>query len=172
MKKLFGGMVLLSVLAWQTAAHAASKPEEIEWDDLVPKVAMEAPPPSALDGPWGTELDASADEPMMDWLYGTEAVDSLDGKHVKIPGFVVPLDSDEGGLLKEFLLVPYLGACIHTPPPPANQVVYVKLNKPKLIRDIWTPYWITGVMEVKPFIGDIAETVYQLRGEAIGSYDY
>ena len=52
-------------------------------------------------------------------------VDAFDGAAVKLPGYVVPLDEEAGGALKEFLLVPYFGACIHTPPPPANQIVRV-----------------------------------------------
>ena len=50
---------------------------------------------------------------------------SLDGKRVQIGGYVVPLDFD-ATRVKEFLLVPFVGACIHVPPPPPNQIVYVK----------------------------------------------
>ncbi|MEO8924216.1 MAG: DUF3299 domain-containing protein [Caldimonas sp.] len=53
-------------------------------------------------------------------------VDDMNGVLVKLPGYVVPLEEVRGGL-KEFLLVPYFGACIHTPPPPANQA---SLGKP------------------------------------------
>jgi hypothetical protein len=53
----------------------------------------------------------------------------LDGQPVKLPGYLVPLESSKGEV-SELLLVPYFGACIHTPPPPANQIVHVKLAKP------------------------------------------
>ena len=53
---------------------------------------------------------------------------SLDGKRVHIGGYVVPLDF-EATTVKEFLLVPFVGACIHVPPPPANQIVYVKVEQ-------------------------------------------
>ncbi|MCY1558119.1 hypothetical protein D9M68_950260 [compost metagenome] len=49
---------------------------------------------------------------------------ALDGTAARLSGFVVPLDATEGGI-RDFLLVPYFGACIHTPPPPANQIVHV-----------------------------------------------
>ena len=49
---------------------------------------------------------------------------ALDGTAARLSGFVVPLDNTQGGI-REFLLVPYFGACIHTPPPPANQIVHV-----------------------------------------------
>lgn len=51
-------------------------------------------------------------------------VAALNGRHISIPGFVVPLDHRRGEIT-EFLLVPYFGACIHTPPPPANQIIHV-----------------------------------------------
>ena len=53
-------------------------------------------------------------------------VEALNGQHVKIPGFVVPLDAS-GETVKEILLVPYFGACVHVPPPPSNQIVHVTL---------------------------------------------
>jgi hypothetical protein len=56
-------------------------------------------------------------------------VASLDGLDVKLPGYIVPLEEKQGELT-EFLLVPYLGACIHTPPPPANQIVHVRSQTP------------------------------------------
>ena len=55
-------------------------------------------------------------------------VPELDGKRVSIGGYVVPLDF-EATTVKEFLLVPFVGACIHVPPPPANQIIYVKADK-------------------------------------------
>ena len=55
-------------------------------------------------------------------------VAELNGKRVRIGGYVVPLDF-EATTIKEFLLVPFVGACIHVPPPPANQIVYVKADK-------------------------------------------
>ena len=54
---------------------------------------------------------------------------SMDGARVRIGGYVIPLDG-EGHAFREFLLVPYFGACIHAPPPPANQVIHVFSDKP------------------------------------------
>ena len=99
-------------------------------------------------------------------------VKELDGQFVKLPGFIVPLESDEGGLIDEFLLVPYFGACIHTPPPPPNQIVYVRLDKPHEVTEIWDPYWIIGTMSTKIYSGDFAETVYQMAGESLEKYEY
>lgn len=72
---------------------------------------------------------------------------SMHGAHIRIPGFVVPLES-EGGQVKEFLLVPYFGACIHTPPPPANQIIHVFADKPLKNVRMMDAVWVSGVLEV------------------------
>ena len=60
-----------------------------------------------------------------------ESLRQLVGKSIKIPGFAVPLEGDDGfEYIEEFLLVPYFGACIHVPPPPPNQVIHVILDAP------------------------------------------
>ena len=65
------------------------------------------------------------------------------GQTVRLPGFVVPLEDGKEGMT-EFLLVPYFGACIHSPPPPANQIVHVLPKSPaKGLRSMDT-VWITG----------------------------
>lgn len=70
---------------------------------------------------------------------------ALIGQGVRIAGYVVPLEETREGL-KEFLLVPYHGACVHTPPPPANQIVHVKPRGPvKGIRSMDT-VWVAGVL--------------------------
>jgi len=56
-------------------------------------------------------------------------VSALDGAAVKLTGYVVPLEGGKAAL-KEFLLVPYFGACVHSPPPPANQIVHVVADAP------------------------------------------
>src|SRR6187549_1707175 len=63
----------------------------------------------------------------------TPALKALDGKSVRIPGYMVPLE-DDSEIVSEFLLVPYVGACIHTPPPPPNQIVQVKMNSKKKVK--------------------------------------
>lgn len=67
------------------------------------------------------------------------------GQLVRLPGYLVPLEETKDGL-KEFLLVPYFGACIHSPPPPANQIVHVLPKSPaKGLRSMDT-IWVTGVL--------------------------
>lgn len=169
-RKCFPVLLLNLFLCLSVSQAAAGDPQILMWEEMIPREEMAMPelPPGAEEEIPGTENL----EPLMNWLYGTETVKELDGKYVKLPGFIVPLESDEGGLLDEFLLVPYFGACIHVPPPPPNQIVYVKLEKPVEILDIWDPFWIIGTMETKPYVGAVAETVYQMAAERIEKYDY
>jgi len=77
----------------------------------------------------------------------TRVNESLDGKTVKIPGYVLPLET-EGTAVREFLLVPYVGACIHVPPPPPNQMVFVESAQPYKSEALFEPVWVEGVLKV------------------------
>ena len=72
----------------------------------------------------------------------------MDGQMVRMPGYVLPLEF-EGESIEEFLLVPYVGACIHVPTPPRNQMVFVRLNQSYAIEDQYEPVWITGRMKTR-----------------------
>jgi hypothetical protein len=75
-------------------------------------------------------------------------VQELDGELVRIPGFALPLETSATAV-SEFLLVPSIGACIHTPVPPANQLVFVKLNQSYKMSKLYEPIWITGRMKIE-----------------------
>ena len=75
-------------------------------------------------------------------------VPELDGKQIRMAGYVLPLEFS-GKKITKFLLVPWVGACIHTPPPPANQIVYVKLEDGIEQKGRFVPMWVTGKMTVK-----------------------
>lgn len=77
-----------------------------------------------------------------------ELAHDLDGEMVRLPGYVLPLEFD-GAAVEEFLLVPYVGACIHVPPPPINQTVVVRLNQSFHAKELYEPVWVTGRMTVK-----------------------
>ena len=70
---------------------------------------------------------------------------ALDGKMIRLPGYVLPIEF-KGKQVTEFLLVPWVGACIHTPPPPPNQIVHVKTDKPLDINGTFDAVWVTGRM--------------------------
>jgi hypothetical protein len=86
----------------------------------------------------------------------------LDGQKAKLPGFVVPLETDDHGNMTEFFLVPYYGACIHVPPPPPNQIIYVKLAKGIKTPEIWDPFWLKGVVRTHKVSNAVAGAAYTM----------
>ena len=102
----------------------------------------------------------------------TGVVNELDGVVAKLPGFVVPLELTDDGMLEEFLLVPYFGACIHYPPPPPNQIVYVKLDEPANIESPYDPIWVIGELKTASHQSELASAGYTIAGGAIEEYEY
>lgn len=94
---------------------------------------------------------------------------AMNGITGKIGGFVVPLEH-AGGALKEFLLVPYYGACIHTPPPPPNQIIHVTLKKPARNIHAMDAVWITGKMAVEKKGSVLGTSGYSMQGLEIRPY--
>ncbi len=74
----------------------------------------------------------------------------LDGATIRMPGYVLPLEFN-GTKVTEFLLVPWVGACIHTPPPPPNQIVHVTLDESNAFEGgtVFEPVWIEGEMQTR-----------------------
>jgi len=93
----------------------------------------------------------------------------LAGQKVKLPGYLVPLEG-QSGEWKEFLVVPYFGACVHSPPPPANQIVRVKAAIPaKGLRSMDT-VWVTGTMRTERGDTDMGVSGYTLEGATVEKY--
>ncbi len=73
---------------------------------------------------------------------------ALDGARVRLSGYVVPLESDQGRM-SEFLLVPFFGACIHAPAPAANQLVHVRLDEPMPDLRTMDLVWVNGQLSTR-----------------------
>ena len=72
-------------------------------------------------------------------------VEELNGKNIRMPGYVLPVEFD-GQKVTEFFLVPYVGACIHVPPPPPNQMVYVNSDVGIETKGLFDPVWVEGTI--------------------------
>ncbi len=95
---------------------------------------------------------------------------ALVGQTVRIPGFVVPLEDSKDGM-KEFLLVPYFGACVHSPPPPANQIIVVKPQTPaKGLRSMDT-VWISGVLVTERSDSYMGASSYRIDAQSVLPYE-
>lgn len=96
----------------------------------------------------------------------------LIGKEVRIPGFMVPLE-DFAEEVTEFLLVPYVGACVHTPPPPPNQLVYVQMEGDEKVEvSFWEPVWIRGVLEVEETSNVYSSVSFKQTGVEVTPYEW
>jgi len=86
----------------------------------------------------------------------TAIVEELNGQRVRIPGYLLPLEIS-GSKVTEFLLVPYIGACIHVPPPPPNQIVHVNVVQKEGYnsKKLYEPVWVTGVISAKSMVKDL-----------------
>ncbi len=151
-----------------------SKPayREIKWDDLVP--ADWDPFKEMKDLNLGGLSDAdpraaAALKKMRDYWDNAPVNPKLEDQAVRIPGYVVPLDDSTTGL-KEFLLVPYFGACIHTPPPPANQIVHViPRSAAKGFRSMDT-VWVSGTLKAAKSDTAMGASGYRLDAVVVEPY--
>ena len=102
---------------------------------------------------------------------------ALDGQTVRMPGYLLPLEFS-GKDVTEFLLVPYVGACIHTPAPPPNQIVHVKADKPVANVTVFSPIWVTGRLSTASATKSLSlvdgaadiETGYSLQASLVEPY--
>ncbi len=147
---------------------------EIEWDALIPEDWR----PEVLMDQYNAD-DLSDDYPraqeLLDKLKAlwkeAPIVPALEGQRVKLPGFVVPLEMD-AKKIDQFLLVPYYGACIHVPPPPANQTVHVVTPEGRGFEGtLLDVVWVTGTMRVERLSSDLAEAGYRLEEAAVVPYE-
>jgi len=148
--------------AW-AVEDARGEARQITWDDLLPEGWI--PPSVSVDHFFDAAPPQST--PMAD----VPVVTALDGQRIKLPGYLVPLTL-EGEKLKDFLMVPYFGACIHVPPPPPNQVVFVSLPEAVAVEDPYGPHWVTGVLHTTTSSTELAEAAYTLSGELVEVFDW
>lgn len=150
----------------------------IVWQDLMPPGAEEelirqmTEFYDALEKRYGEGFvieEGGADDTMPQ--FGTfDVAHELDGQLVRLPGYVVPLDGTEQGRYTEFLFVPYMGACIHSPPPPPNQIILVRAPEGQAITDIWIPYYVEGTLSTGEFLNDTGNAAYALDFKSLEPY--
>lgn len=145
---------------------------EITWDDLVPKDwdPMKDFKGMSLGGL--SDADPRANEllkRMREAWDNAPGNNAIDGQTVRLPGYLVPLEDGKAGM-SEFLLVPYFGACIHTPPPPSNQIVHVKPQQPpKGFRSMDT-VWISGTLKLLRSDTSMGTSSYRMDAVRVEPY--
>jgi len=161
----------------KTTTPAAIDPaavKEFTWDDLIPAdyrpeaVFAQMDVSSMQDG---DPKAAEAMEKLRALWKDAPVVKELDGRKIKLGGFAVPLDGD-GKITTEFLLVPYYGACIHVPPPPANQAILITLDKPQdIIKQPFDAVWVEGVIKIERFSNELADAGYAMKNAIVTPYE-
>ena len=168
-----------------TLASANAAPKKITWEDLAPpsktgkvidfgKFTKPKGMPKLSDFEGSTEdmnMYVESMEIMKQGqpLEGNEIAINLSGKEVKIAGYVTPL-SFNGENVVEFLFVPYHGACVHVPPPPANQIVYVSDAKGLKADNLYDPVWLTGTLRASPINTIVANAGYWIESAKVEPY--
>lgn len=156
----------LSVGAAAGSAWARDTPVELEWDDLVP-ASSKGLLYETLQG-LGVVEHGQFSSPF-DQEAASAVVTDYNNKLVRIPGYAVPLDFSGTGITS-FILVPYIGACIHVPPPPANQLVFVKPTEPFESESMWDPIFATGMFSTSAVATELAEIGYAMSEASIEPY--
>ncbi len=153
------------------AARAGMPPRTLTWEELVPKdwdpMALFKDRPTALIRE-GSAAERELMKEMREAWDKAPTREDLKGLRVRLPGYVVPLDL-VGDKLQDFLLVPYFGACIHSPPPPANQIVHITLKKPQGLRTM-DVVWVTGVLSLERQDTGMGVSGYAIQADAVEPY--
>ena len=153
----------LLVAPWLARPGAAEDVIELEWSDLLPQSGQ-----TASEKLWG--LIEHNEAPLVSQQPAAEGVRTdWNGKIIRLPGYIVPIDYSGTGVIA-FILVPFVGACVHVPPPPANQLVFVTTSVPYESTGLFEPVTVTGTFGTMSTSTELAEIGYTLSAEKIDPY--
>lgn len=166
---------LLTSTTEQTIPESAFK--TVEWTDLMPEEDLEAllnPPSYVTDVEDGSLEDqissqiqntiaAASDDRYQQALTSTRIIPAMNEKAIRIAGFIVPLEFDDEQTITQFFLVPFFGACIHVPPPPPNQIIFVNYPKGLKLDALYDPFWISGILKTSFIENEMAIAAYSMQ---------
>ncbi|QJF50651.1 DUF3299 domain-containing protein [Roseobacter ponti] len=159
-------IALSAAFAAAPGAGFASTARLVGWDDLIPPGV-----------PYSEIIGEGEIDPVNDtWLpvfdeNATRLNSELDGAYIKMPGYMLPIDISAAGVTS-FIMVPYVGACIHTPPPPANQLVFVESETPWPGDTMWDPVWVTGLITHELQSTTVADIGYAMAADKIEAFEW
>ena len=177
--------LLTAVLMAIGSMAAFAAPVEITWNDLRPqnadaptidfsKIVEQKGVPSLSEFKGDREafqyyMDTMEFMRQMQPQDGDRLAVEYSGQEIKLAGYVTPI-SFEGDKVVEFLFVPYHGACIHVPPPPANQIVYVEGAEGLNSAELFNPVWLIGKLSVTSVSTIVADVGYSMRSARVEPY--
>jgi hypothetical protein len=162
-------------LSAEAAPAGASTPgpaRTIGWEQLIPAGWDPYKDLKALNLDGLKDSDPKADEALkkMRKMWDNAPINPLIlGQNVRLPGYLVPLEDLPEGT-KEFLLVPYFGACVHSPPPPANQIVHVLLDKPNKRFRLMDVVWVSGPLSATKTDSHMGVASYRIDAKTLTAY--
>ena len=173
---LFGFSLMNQSWAQGSTDFKVKEFKTIEWPDLMPKEDLDVllnPPDYVAEIEDGSEEDqisnqiknsitAANDDRYQQALVSTKIKSEMNGQSIRIPGYIVPLEFNDDMVVTEFFLVPFFGACIHVPPPPPNQIIYVRYPKGLKLDALQDPFWISGVLQTSLIENDMATAAYAM----------
>jgi len=186
---LWSALFTAALLSAPPAAVSASgEYRTVEWVDLIPpedlQVLLNPPaylaaiqdgsvldkldPEGGVSGAFGDDEAAKRYEAA---LQSTAVREEFDGERIRIPGFIVPLAFDETRMVSEFFLVPYFGACLHSPPPPPNQIIYGVSPGGISLDDIYYPFWLQGTLSAAVEETELGTAAYRMRVDSVVAYE-
>ena len=149
---------------------------EIGWEELMPEgeeeriAEMYQAQMARLYSGGGIAEGSAADQAIQIGTFNV--VDELDGMKIRLPGYTVPFDYGSEAEISEFLLVPYYGACLHAPPPPPNQTVFVETEEKIKLRDLSQAVWIEGTIRTARQDTELADAAYTIEMTGWEIYEY
>lgn len=169
--------ILCLFLIVMSTASVGANYEEIEWTELMPDsdlAALMDPPEFLSQVQDGSELDSADAFSQQDFndervqrfqeaLNSTNVIKAFDKRAIRIPGFIVPLQQNEERKITEFFVVPYFGACIHMPPPPPNQIIFVQFEQGIELDDLQQAFWFEGIVDIQTQEHQLGTSAYALQ---------
>jgi len=143
--------------------------QELDWRDLLPENERKHYSPNAPAPVHGTLGEGGP--PALQTITTTVNAD-LDQARVRLPGFIVPIGEPKNGIVREFYLVPYIGEDIHVPPPPSNQMVYVRSTAGVATDAVHEAYWVTGKIHVETRTTPLGTSAWSLVANKVEQYQY
>ena len=165
------------LLALNCSFAAGEQYSTVEWIDLLPPDDLEAllnppeylteiedgSPEDSIQSRLRNKVKTDANDRYQQALLSEKIVVSMDGKKIRIPGFIVPLEFENEEMVIQFFFVPFFGACLHLPPPPPNQIILVDFPEGVPLKSLYTPFWISGELKASLVEKDIATAAYTMK---------
>ena len=176
---------ILIVSSAPAVSADAQSYEDIDWTELMPAEDLSAllnrpaflddiadgSAQDSLDNFQQRQLEDEQAQQYQAALSSTRVIQEFDGKAIRIPGFIVPLEQNEDKEVTRFFIVPYFGACLHMPPPPPNQILYVESEQGITLENLYDPYWFEGIVSIEQKVDAMGTSAYSLSLDNYALYE-